>query len=411
MKRPVFFFIIVLALAALSTLFVYPSLWGNSFLPWRLGLDLVGGSHLVYEIDMSSIQSADRETVVNGLRDVIENRVNLFGISEPQVFLAQSGDSRRLVVELAGIKDVTEAIKQIGATPYLFFAEAAPTGKDDQPFDFYPTKLTGRYIERAQLNFDQVGRPEVLLDFNTEGGDLFEQITEKNVGKHLAVFLDNQPITIPVVNQKITGGNAVISGNFTLDEARDMVERFNAGALPAPINLISQSTVDASLGENTLNKTVQAGIVGTLAVMLFMIAYYRSLGVFASLALAIYIALTLAVFKLFNITMTLSGIAGFLLSIGMAVDANILIFERAKEEFKKGLSRFSALEEGFKRAWLSIRDSNLSTIITAIILYYFTSSFVRGFALALLIGVLVSMFSAITVTRTLLRVFTTKTKP
>ena len=210
---------------------------------------------------------------------------------------------------------------------------------------------------------------------------------------------------MPVVQEKIAGGRAQISGSFTLETARQLVERFNAGALPSPINLINQQTIGADFGQDSLEKALLAGFLGTIAVIIFMIIYYRGFGVFASISLLMYIALTLAIFKIIPITLTLAGIAGLILSIGIAVDANILIFERTKEELKKGLSRKTAVEEGFNRAWTSIRDSNISTIITAIILYYFTSSFIKGFALALLIGVLVSMFSAITITRTFLRVF------
>ncbi|MDO8585376.1 MAG: protein translocase subunit SecD [bacterium] len=405
----------IVALAVLVGFFVYPKNFGANTRPWRLGLDLVGGTHLVYEVDMANVTGADRDSVLNGLRDVIEKRVNLFGVSEPQVFIAKGADSYRLVVELAGIKDVSEAIKLIGETPLLTFAEVeyekpkegtATTSAAVEP-KFFPLDLSGRHVSGAQLNFDQLtGKPEVSISFNDEGAKLFEDMTAKNVGKPIAIFLDGVLIEMPTVQEKISGGRAQITGRFTVQEAKQLVERFNAGALPAPVKLVSQQTIGASLGTDSLKRTLYAGLVGTLAVMLFMLLYYRMLGVYATLALTIYIALTLGVFKLFGITMTLSGVAGFILSIGMAVDANVLIFERSKEEMRKGLSRMSALDEGFSRAWLSIRDSNVSTMLTAVILYYATTGFVKGFALTLLIGVLMSMFSAITVTRTILRVFT-----
>jgi protein-export membrane protein SecD len=418
MKRPIFLLILILILAIVAGVFVSPirliGLIGPISPIWRLGLDLVGGTHLVYEIDMSQVASGDRDSIAGGLRDVIERRINLFGVSEPQVVSAKEGDSYRLVVELAGIKDVGAAINEIGLTPLLDFREVIETRKnakgdaEQRGIEFIPTLLTGRYIKGAQLDFDQTtGAAQVNLEFNDEGASIFEELTGRNVGKPLAIFLDNVLIEMPVVREKISGGKAQITGKFTVDEAKKMVERFNAGALPAPIKLVRQQTIGASLGQESLKKAIYAGFIGTLIVMLFMLVYYRKFGVFASLALIIYIALTAAVFKL-GITMTLAGIAGFILSIGMAVDANILIFERTKEEIKKGLSRLSAIEEGFKRAWPSIRDSNVSTIITSVILYEFTSSFVQGFALALLIGVLVSMFSAITITRTMLRVFIKK---
>ena len=361
------------------------------------------------------MEERDRASVTNGLRDVIEKRVNLFGVSEPQVYTAKSGDSYRLIVELAGVKDVKAAIDEIGATPFLLFAEVGTSTPETQPGEadattttasFIPTKLTGRYVKGAQLTFNQVtGVPEIFLEFNDEGAGVFEELTEKNVGRPIAVFLDGNLVTAPVVREKITGGKAQITGTFTLEEARTTVARFNAGALPAPITLVSQQTVGASLGADSLRTTIRAGWIGTFLVMCFMILYYRYFGIFASVALGIYIILTLGVFKILSITMTLAGIAGIVLSIGMAVDANILIFERMKEEVKRGLPRLSALEEGFRRAWLSIRDSNTTTIITSLILYSFTSGFIRGFALSLMIGVVVSMFSAITVTRTMLRVF------
>ncbi len=398
-------FFVILA-TILAAFFAYPRSPLGKVLPWRLGLDLVGGTHLVYEIDMSLVASGDRALVANGLRDVIERRVNLYGVAEPNVVVAKSGDSFRLVAELAGIKDIAAAIKLIGETPFLFFAEVEANEEKPEEGKFVPTELTGRYVKGAQVAQDPTtGKIQVLLEFNKEGGDLFEKLTEKNIGKQLGVFLDNVLITAPVVQEKITGGKAQITGTFTAKEARALVERFNAGALPAPIVIISQQTVGASLGADSLSKMIKAGVIGTGIVIIFMLLYYRRLGIYASLALIMYSVLALAIFKLLSVTMTLAGIAGFILSIGMAVDANILIFERTKEELRRGLAYLSAIEEGFKRAWPAIRDSNITTIITTIILYYFSTGFVRGFALTLMLGVLVSMFSAITVTRSMLRVF------
>jgi len=250
-----------------------------------------------------------------------------------------------------------------------------------------------------------LGKPIVDIAFTDEGAKIFEELTGRNVGKPLAIFLDNQLIEIPTVKEKISGGKAQISGSFTPDSARKLVERFNAGALPAPIKLLSQQTIGASLGLDSLKKTIFCGIIGFILVVLFMVGFYRGLGLVASLSLVIYAALTLGIFKVIPVTMTLAGIAGFILSIGMAVDANVLIFSRMKEELKKGLSKTAAIEEGFRRAWPSIRDSNVTTIIIAVILFYFATSFVKGFALTLFIGVLMSMFSAIVITKTLLGMF------
>lgn len=397
---------IVLILTVVGAFFVYPqSSWSGKFLPWRLGLDLVGGSYLIYEVDMASVASGDRSAVMNGLRDVIEKRVNLFGVSEPRVTLSTVGDSFRLNVELAGIKDVKTAIAQIGETPFLQFSTVDLT--DEKNPKFTATELNGRYITSASVVFNPASLPTVSLEFNDEGAVIFEKLTRENVGNMIAIFLDDNLIEMARVTEEISGGRAQISGIGDAKEAKKLVERLNAGALPAPIKLINQQTISASLGQDSLSKTVWAGIWGTLAVLLFMLIYYRGLGFFASVALIAYVILTLAIFKLFSVTMTLAGIAGFILSIGMAVDANILIFERTKEEIKRGVARFTAIEKGFSRAWTSIRDSNVSTILTSVILFYSTSGFIKGFAMALLIGVLVSMFTAITATRNLLKVFYT----
>jgi len=402
-RHPGLYLTLIILVAVAAALFVYPKNWGAKELPWRLGLDLVGGTHLVYQIDLSKVAVTDQSSVVAGLRDVIEKRVNLFGVSEPQVYIAQTGSTAQLDVDLAGVKSVTDAISQIGETPLLDFAEVQGNGSSTQ---YVPTNLTGQYITGAQLTFDQTtGKPQVQITFNSDGTNIFGRITAANVGKPLAIFLDGNLIEAPTVDEAITGGTALITGNFTVDSAKTLVQRFNAGALPAPITLVNQQTVSATLGNNSLKEVIFAAILGTILIILFMLFYYRLFGFFAACALIIYIALTLGVFKLIGITMSLSGIAGFVLTIGMAVDANILTFERIKEEQKRGLPRTSAVEEGFRRAWPSIRDSNTSTIITAVILYYFTSSFVQGFALTLLIGTLISLFSAITTTRLFLRVY------
>ena len=406
-KRTAWIFVIAIVLISVAgAFFVYPN---NKVLPqleqlrpWRLGLDLVGGTHLIYKMDLSNVAEADKAQTASGLRDVIERRVNLFGVSEPQVTVAQSQGDYLLNVDLAGISDVNQAIKQIGQVPYLDFRIQETVGTST---DYIPTNLTGKYLTSAQLSFNQTtGQPQVALQFNDEGAKIFEQLTGSNVGNVVGIFIDGYPVSLPRVDEKISGGQAVISGNFSLAEAKSMVQNLNAGALPAPMTLINQQTVGASLGKDSLDKSIIAGLIGTILVIIFMLIYYRSFGLFASIALIIYAILSMTLFKLF-VTMSLAGIAGFLLSIGMAVDANVLIFERTKEEIKRGLAKTAAIKEGFRRAWPSIRDSNISTIITCLILYYFTSSFVRGLALTLLLGVLVSLFTAITVTRNLMAVF------
>jgi len=402
MSKSLLSLFLIIVLTAAAAVFIWPANIGSKILPWRLGLDLIGGSHLVYEVDMNKVDSADRDSVLAGLRDVMERRVNVFGVSEPKVVTSKSGNAYRVIVELAGIENAQDAIQQIGRTAQLDFREVVGE-------EFQPTKLTGRYLKRAQVVIDPtLGQPEIAIEFNAVGAKLFEEITEKNINRPVGIFLDDQLVSSPIVRHKIIGGQAVISGQFDSEEARALAGLLNAGALPAPVNLVSQQIIGASLGENSLKSTVVAGLVGVIAVIIFMVLYYRKFGIAAAIALIIYVIVTLGAFKVIAMTMTLAGIAGFVLSIGMAVDANILIFERSKEEIKKGISKVTAIEEGFRRAWPSIRDSNVTTIITTIILYYLTTGFVRGFALALLIGVVISMFSALTVTKTFLRIFIRK---
>lgn len=385
--------------------------------PFRLGLDLQGGTHLVYQADVSKVTASEVNESMEGLRDVIERRVNLFGVTEPVVQVEHTGDNERLIVELAGVRDINEAIRLIGETPFLEFRterleeertailERQKQGEQlGEDAFFIPTQLTGQYLKRAELSFDNVTyQPVVNLVFDDAGSDLFAALTEANVGKQVAIYLDGQPISAPVVRQKITGGTAQISGNFTPDEARQLVRRLNSGALPVPIALVSQQSIEASLGVEAFHQSVRAGVYGLLAVALFMLLWYRLPGLVAIVALLLYTAFMLALFKAVPVTLTTAGIAGFILSIGMAVDANILIFERFKEEMRAGRGMASAMEEGFQRAWTSIRDSNVSSLITAAILYWFGSSLIKGFAVTLGIGIVVSMFSAIIVTRTFLR--------
>jgi protein-export membrane protein SecD len=268
------------------------------------------------------------------------------------------------------------------------------------------TGLSGQQLQIARVEFDpNTGAPEIALEFNQEGADLFAAITERNVGQPVAIFLDGQAISIPTVNEKIPDGKAVISGKFNITEAKLLAQRLSAGALPVPIELISQQTVGASLGQDSVAKSLKAGLIGLILIALFMIILYRWPGVLAVLALILYSVITLAVFELIPVTLTLAGIAGFILSIGMAVDANVLIFERLKEELKDGKPLDLAVKDGFDRAWTSIRDGNLSTLITCVILYWFGTSMIKGFGLTLGLGVVLSMFSAIVITKTFLRLF------
>ena len=383
---------------------------------FRLGLDLLGGTRLVYEADISKIENQSPADAMAGVRDVIERRVNLFGVSEP---LVQIEGKNRLVVELAGISDVNQAINLIGQTPFLEFKEQRATeetktitdahAKNEQltedPY-FKSTGLTGQHLKRAQVLFDpNTGFPQVSLELNSDGTKLFGEITKRNVGKLVAIYLDGQPISVPSVRTEIPDGKAIIEGKFGLQEAKDLVNRLNAGALPVPIKLVSQQTVGASLGHESLEKSLKAGLYGFLFVALFMIGFYRLPGVVSVIALLVYTAIVLTVYKFLPVTLTLAGIAGFILSLGIAVDANVLIFARMREELKAGRTLSQAVNEGFRRAWLSIRDGHVTTLLGALVLYIFTTSIVKGFALTLGIGVLTSLFTAIIVTRYLLDFF------
>lgn len=485
----------------------------------RLGLDLQGGTSLTYTADVSKIPEADRADALSSVRDVIEQRVNAYGVSEPVVQTNRVGSDYRIIVELAGVQDINQAIKLIGETPLLEFRTAAglpdaaakakgeeilvkakaknadfaalakefsdDTGSamnggdldwqkkgifvpefdkaifDDLKVDeitatpvktqfgyhiikktgerevdengtmvkevrsshilifsqesagqignFVPTELTGKQLQRATVVFNQqTSAPEVQLQFNAEGTKLFAEITKANLGQVVAIYLDGQAISLPTVQSEITNGTAVINGSFTITDAKELARRLNAGALPVPITLVSQQNVGATLGQESIEKSLMAGLIGLVLVGLFMLVYYRLPGLIAVAALVIYSAIVLAIFKLWPVTLTLAGIAGYILSIGMAVDANVLVFERTKEELRAGRSLGSAIDEGFKRAWLSIRDSNISSLITCFILIWFGSSLIKGFAITLAIGILVSMFSALTVTRTFMNIVVTQ---
>lgn len=409
--------------------------------PFKLGLDLAGGAHLTYEADVTGVDASEVPELMNVLRDVIERRVNVFGVSEPVVYVERSsfvsGDPReRLVVELPGVTDVSQAVAEIGRTPLLEFklinSEAAAAQEAlistsansasgtavisdalretlaGMESPYIDTALTGRYLESARLEFTsgQTGQlsnePIVSITFNKEGGDIFAELTRNNVGEALAIFLDGQILSAPRINETIVGGTAVISGSFTPEEARALAENLNFGALPVPIELVSTQTIDATLGAGVVGQSFEAGVVGFALISLFMILWYRVSGLVASIALSFYIALSLTLFMFIPVTLTAAGLAGFVLSLGMAVDANVLIFERMKEEYRSGKGSRDAAMEGFRRAWTAIWDSNVTGLLSAGILFWFGTSLIKGFALVLAIGILISMLSAIIFTRTLL---------
>lgn len=380
-----------------------------------LGLDLAGGSRLVFEADTSGTPADKKSDALTGVRNVIENRVNMFGISESTVQTSNFEGRDRIIVELPGISDTASAINLIGETAQLTFVEVVEEtvdGSATPSANLVPTNLTGADLEKAEVIFDSnTGAPSISIQFTKEGGNKFSEITKRNVGKQLPIILDNQIISAPTVQEQIIGGNAQITGSFTVEEAKELAIQLNAGALPVPVNLIQQETIGATLGAESVKMSVVAGIAGLLMVGLFMILSYGKLGLIADIGLFIFSVISLALYKLIPITLTLPGIAGFMLSIGMAVDSNILIFERFKEEkLKRKLS--DALEVSFGRAWDSIRDANVATIITSLILmnpldwsFLPSSGPVRGFAITLLMGVMISLFTGIYVSRNLLRLF------
>ncbi len=440
--------IAVVAIISSIGLFVYHNATSDQAkYPFKLGLDLAGGSHLVYEADVSKLDPAEVPQLMGVLRAVIERRVNAFGVSEPVVQVERSSfvaeeQSERLVIELPGVTDVSAAVKEIGETPLLEFKLLDPdkmaqqetleslqsltenaTGskavvgnvkvngeeiKEEDPF--IDTGLTGRYLETATLEFagGQSGQlanePLVSVKFNEEGGALFAEITRDNVGRQLGIFLDGELLSAPVINEAITGGTAIISGQFTADEARALAENLSFGALPMPISLASTQTIDATLGAGVVHQSLLAGLFGFILISLFMTLWYRLPGLVASFALASYILISLMVFMLVPVTLTAAGLAGLVLSLGIAVDANVLVFERLKEELRAGKGSQAAIEDGFARAWSAIRDSNITGLLSAVVLFWFGTALIKGFALVLAVGIIISMISALTITRTLLMI-------
>ncbi len=410
--------------------FVYWSQVSNHK-PFKLGLDLSGGTYLVYNADVSKVPANEVNDAMDSLRDVIERRVNLFGVSEPRIStesttLAGAGRQQHLVIELPGVTDVKKAIEMIGQTPLLEFKVEDPNfdaktqeitlnGSDvkngvlnladkiNLDNRYKATGLTGQYLSRATLEFDPTTHaPSIGLQFNAEGAKLFEKITEENVGKTVAIYLDGSIISDPRVNGKISGGRASITGTFTPTEAKTLVGRLNSGALPVPVSLISTDTIGPTLGTGAIHAGVKAGLIGLIAIAILLIVWYRLPGIIATISLAVYAVIMLALFKLIPVVLTSAGMAGFIISLGMAVDANILIFERMKEEMHSGKSIAESIKIGFDRAWTSIRDGNISSIISAIALYSFGTTLIKGFAITFGLGVIISMFSAVTVSRMIL---------
>ncbi|VAW33042.1 Protein translocase subunit SecD [hydrothermal vent metagenome] len=408
---------VVLSVSIALGWFVWSTRTPDSPYAFKLGLDLAGGTELVYKADMSHTAPNERVDSLSALRGVIERRVNLFGVAEPLVQTEHSSavakeQEYRLIVDLPGVTNIKAAVDALGKTPVLDFRLATTTlvtsaGSTTRQVGFISTGLTGRYLQKASLQFgssqsNALGQPVVLLKFNKAGAKLFEKITKNNIGHTLAIFLDGQPISTPTIKEAIPGGTASISGNFTVKKARDLVQNLNFGALPVPIKLQSSSSVGPTLGAAAIHDGLKAGIIGFAIVVLFMILWYRLPGLIASIALSGYLALVLSVMKIIPITLTVSGIAGLILSVGMAVDANVLIFERIKEELRNGEGAREATHIGFARAWPAIRDGHVTMLISSIVLFWIGTSIVQGFALTFALGVLASLISAVSASRVLL---------
>jgi preprotein translocase subunit SecD len=391
MKKENVIFLFILGLVAASILVIINK-------PTKFGLDLIGGSRLVLEAQTTADVPEITPDVMDSLQYSIENRVNAMGVSET---LVQKVGDKRLLIEIPNISDPQKAKDFLGKTANLEFKKQVK-GMNGQEA-WVSTGVSGKDLKNAFLGTDSTGKEwHVNFVLNNKGAKKFGKLTSEMIGEPLGIFFDNELVSSPVVNSAITGGEGYISGSFSKEEAQNMVNLLNAGALPVPANIIEENSVGPTLGIDSLHKSEIAGIIGISVVMLFMILYYRVPGFIANIALIIYSLLVLSIFKLVPVTLTLAGIAGFILSIGMAVDANILIFERTKEELRIGRTLFAAINAGFDRAFTSIFDSNMTTIITCSILYMFGTSIVKGFALTLAIGVAVSMFTAITVTKNIM---------
>lgn len=402
--------------------------WVLDLTDFKKGLDLAGGVRIVLRADMSEVAASDRDSALESAREVIERRVNFLGVSEPNIVPVKTQDEYRIVVEIPGVEDINTALNLVGRTAQINFRQLKPEvpwdGTQFQDYYYNPevwenTGVTGRDLRGSNVVFANGGvgsadlngtAPRIQMLFSTEGRDKFSTAAKANINKPLGIFLDDDPIplSMPVVSDEFADGvfqDPVITGNFSIEEANNLTLQIRAGALPVSVEVLQQEKVGASLGDAAISASFRAGLIGFIIILVFMVLLYGRAGLIADMALILYALLVLSVFKVIPVVLTLPGIAGFLLSIGMAVDANILIFERVREELKAGKPRSIATKLGFENAWSSIRDSNLSSLITAVILFYMGSGPVKGFALTLFVGITISLFTAVFVVRNLLTFF------
>jgi len=417
-KKFLFRFIFLIFFLAISILIVIPKgpdldltkIGINYKKPLKLnkGLDLQGGTQLVYKLDTSK-ESQKAEAQDKAIA-VIRNRVDAFGVSEPVIYPETFGSSQRIIVQLPGIQNIDEAINLIGKTAQLEFKESdsSPQSISGEPMMLgggwkKDPVLTGADFKKAEVGRDEKGNIGIDIEFNSEGAKKFSEATKRNIGKQIAIFLDNEIISAPTVQTEIPDGKARITGKFNLKEARDLSIQFNAGALPVPMKLVEQKNVGATLGQDSVNNSILAGLVGILAIMIFLLAFYRFFGLLSVISVIFSSLITLALFKLFSVTLTLAGIAGFILSTGAAADASILILERIKEELRRGKNFGLAIEKGYKGAWSSIWTSNVVSLILASVIYYLGTGLIRGFAVTLGIGIFVSLMMVVLASEPILR--------
>lgn len=390
--------------AGLAALIVWPGgaklqlggkvLWDKDF-DVRQGLDLAGGARLTYKADTTGLSDGDASEAMKALASNIERRVNAFGVTEPTIQTSKSSGESRLIVEMPGVTNIEEAIDLIGKTAQLEFKAG-----DTEPL---PTGLTGKDLKRADVSFDELGKPQISIEFQGEGIEKFAAVTEANVGKPLYTFLDGELLQVATVNEKISGGRGNITGNFDLQEAQEIAIQLNAGALPLSVNLVEQREVGASLGRESIDRSLFAGIIGIILVCLFMIAYYRFQGIISTIGLGFYLLLMVALIKLFGITMTMGGVAGLILTIGMTMETDILVFERIREELRKGKTFETAVRVGFNNAWPSIKDSNMVSVIIAAMLYA-AGGTIRGFAVVMVIGIVIGLTTTFIGTKTFMQI-------